>query len=46
MHAEWAELSASAATALEARRHEGGRIVAVGTTAARTLETAAAAENL
>jgi S-adenosylmethionine:tRNA ribosyltransferase-isomerase len=42
MHAEWAELSPVAATALEARRREGGRIVAVGTTATRTLETAAA----
>ena len=32
MHAEWAELSASAAVALEMRRCEGGRVVAVGTT--------------
>jgi S-adenosylmethionine:tRNA ribosyltransferase-isomerase len=46
MHAEWAELTSSAATTLEARRREGGRIVAVGTTAARTLETAAAGGNL
>ena len=46
MHAEWAELNSSAATTLEARRREGGRIVAVGTTAARTLETAAAGGNL
>jgi S-adenosylmethionine:tRNA ribosyltransferase-isomerase len=43
MHAEWAELSATAAATLETRRREGGRIVAVGTTAARTLETASAA---
>jgi S-adenosylmethionine:tRNA ribosyltransferase-isomerase len=41
MHAEWAELPSLAATTLEARRREGGRIVAVGTTATRTLETAA-----
>jgi S-adenosylmethionine:tRNA ribosyltransferase-isomerase len=41
MHAEWAELPYLAATTLEVRRREGGRIVAVGTTAARTLETAA-----
>ncbi len=41
MHAEWADLPASAVATLEARRSEGGRIVAVGTTAARTLETAA-----
>jgi S-adenosylmethionine:tRNA ribosyltransferase-isomerase len=42
MHSEWAELSALAADELSARRARGGRIVAVGTTAARTLETAAA----
>jgi S-adenosylmethionine:tRNA ribosyltransferase-isomerase len=42
MHAEWAELSAAAARALRARREAGGRVVAVGTTSARTLETAAA----
>ena len=42
MHSEWAELSAGAAEALSARRARGGRIVAVGTTAARTLETATA----
>ena len=41
MHAEWAELSPSTAQALNASRAAGGRIVAVGTTAARTLEAAA-----
>ena len=41
MHAEWAELSAEAVGMLEERRGQGGRIVAVGTTSARTLETAA-----
>ena len=41
MHAEWAELSSLAAETLRSRRQTGGRIVAVGTTAARTLETAA-----
>jgi S-adenosylmethionine:tRNA ribosyltransferase-isomerase len=46
MHAEWAELSAAAASVLEARRRDGGRIVAVGTTTARTLETAATAGKL
>lgn len=45
MHSEWAELSAGAAEALRARRARGGRIVAVGTTTARTLETAAAEGN-
>ncbi len=42
IHSEWAELSAGAAEELGTRRARGGRIVAVGTTAARTLETAAA----
>jgi len=42
MHAEWAELSAQVVATLESRRAEGGRIVAVGTTSARVLETAAA----
>jgi S-adenosylmethionine:tRNA ribosyltransferase-isomerase len=42
MHAEWAELPAEAVGVLEQRRGQGGRIVAVGTTSARTLETAAA----
>ena len=42
LHAEWAQLSAQAITTLEARRQAGGRIVVVGTTAVRTLETAAA----
>jgi len=41
MHSEWAELSAGTATKLNARRAAGGRLVAVGTTAARTLESAA-----
>ena len=41
MHSEWATLSEHTARALNACRAGGGRIVAVGTTAARTLETAA-----
>jgi S-adenosylmethionine:tRNA ribosyltransferase-isomerase len=41
IHAEWGELSAQAVATIEARRAEGGRIVAVGTTSARVLETAA-----
>lgn len=40
MHAEWAALSDETARVLNERRARGGRIVAVGTTAARTLETA------
>ena len=42
LHAESAELSPEVADALNRRRAGGGRIVAVGTTSARTLETAAA----
>jgi S-adenosylmethionine:tRNA ribosyltransferase-isomerase len=41
LHGEWAELTESAVRTLMARRAAGGRIVAVGTTSARTLETAA-----
>jgi len=42
MHAEWGEVSADTAAALNKVRAAGGRIVAVGTTALRLLETAAA----
>jgi S-adenosylmethionine:tRNA ribosyltransferase-isomerase len=42
MHAEWGSLSAGTASALEDVRARGGRIVAVGTTALRLLESAAA----
>jgi S-adenosylmethionine:tRNA ribosyltransferase-isomerase len=41
LHAEWAELRTIAAQRLNEQRSRGGRIVAVGTTSARTLETAA-----
>jgi S-adenosylmethionine:tRNA ribosyltransferase-isomerase len=41
MHAEWAELDAAMATSLNAARAEGRRLVAVGTTTVRVLETAA-----
>jgi S-adenosylmethionine:tRNA ribosyltransferase-isomerase len=41
MHAEWGEITAAAAASLNAARRAGGRIVAVGTTALRLLETAA-----
>ncbi len=41
MHAEWCEISAQTAAALNAIRARGGRIVAVGTTALRLLESAA-----
>jgi S-adenosylmethionine:tRNA ribosyltransferase-isomerase len=42
MHAEWTELSSSVVKELNARRTAGGRIVAVGSTCARALETASA----
>jgi S-adenosylmethionine:tRNA ribosyltransferase-isomerase len=41
MHAEWGEVPAAVADALNATRAKGGRIVAVGSTALRLIETAA-----
>jgi S-adenosylmethionine:tRNA ribosyltransferase-isomerase len=41
IHSEWCEVTAEAAEAVAACKARGGRVVAVGTTAARTLETAA-----
>ena len=41
MHAEWGEIGAKTAAAVNAARRSGGRVVAVGTTALRLLETAA-----
>ena len=40
MHSEWCELSESTAKELSVARNKGGRIVAVGTTSLRTLESA------
>ena len=40
MHAEWAELPAATVEAIAATRAAGGRIVAIGTTVVRTLESA------
>jgi S-adenosylmethionine:tRNA ribosyltransferase-isomerase len=42
MHAEWGTISSTTADALNAARARAGRIVAVGTTALRLLESAAA----
>jgi S-adenosylmethionine:tRNA ribosyltransferase-isomerase len=42
MHAEWGRISRATADALNAARASGGRIVAVGTTALRLLESAIA----
>jgi len=44
MHAEWGEVAPETAQALNAARAAGGRIVAVGTTALRLIETAAAGD--
>jgi S-adenosylmethionine:tRNA ribosyltransferase-isomerase len=40
MHSEWAEISQSGAEAINGARDAGGRIVTVGTTSLRTLESA------
>jgi S-adenosylmethionine:tRNA ribosyltransferase-isomerase len=44
MHAEWGRIDAATASALNSVRSQGGRIVAVGTTSLRLLESAADAE--
>jgi S-adenosylmethionine:tRNA ribosyltransferase-isomerase len=44
MHAEYGEVSAAAAAAIAAARLAGGRIVAVGTTSLRLVESAARAD--
>lgn len=41
LHAEWGEVTGAAAEAINAARTAGGRIVAIGTTALRLLESAA-----
>jgi S-adenosylmethionine:tRNA ribosyltransferase-isomerase len=40
MHSEWGEISEAAAAEMNATRSQGGRLVAVGTTVTRLLETA------
>ena len=42
MHAEWGEIRAETAAAINSARSRGGQVVAVGTTSLRLLETAAA----
>jgi S-adenosylmethionine:tRNA ribosyltransferase-isomerase len=41
IHTEWCELNAETAAQINATRRAGGRIIAVGTTSVRTLESAA-----
>ncbi len=42
MHSEWLQVSAKTVAAVKQTRQDGGRIIAVGTTSVRSLETAAA----
>ncbi|MCS0496968.1 tRNA preQ1(34) S-adenosylmethionine ribosyltransferase-isomerase QueA [Ancylobacter sp. MQZ15Z-1] len=44
MHAEWGEVSAETAAALNAVKARGGRVVTIGTTATRLIESAASPE--
>jgi S-adenosylmethionine:tRNA ribosyltransferase-isomerase len=46
MHAEWLEVDEAACARIRAARAAGGRVVAVGTTSVRSLETAAAAGSI
>ena len=46
MHSEWCEVSAKLVDRLHAARTSGGKIIAVGTTVARSLEAAAASGEL
>ena len=45
IHSEWCEVTVAAAASLNRARAAGGRVVAVGTTAVRALETAARASS-
>jgi S-adenosylmethionine:tRNA ribosyltransferase-isomerase len=44
VHAEWGSVTAATAAALNAARRAGGRVVAVGSTSLRLLESAADAD--
>jgi len=46
MHAEYVQVSASVCAQVQVARHRGGRVIAVGTTSVRALETAAAQGSL
>ncbi len=46
MHAEWGTIDAAAAAAVNEARAAGGRVVAVGTTSLRLLETAAGTDGV
>jgi S-adenosylmethionine:tRNA ribosyltransferase-isomerase len=44
MHAEWGEITAAAAAAVNAAKDQGGRVIAVGSTVLRLVEAAAGGE--
>ena len=44
IHSEWCELSQETADAINETRERGGRVIAVGTTSVRTLESAASGQ--
>ena len=46
MHAEWGEIDAAVADRLNAARAAGGRVIAVGTTSLRVIETATGADSI
>jgi S-adenosylmethionine:tRNA ribosyltransferase-isomerase len=46
MHSEWCEIGESAVRTIQEARGHGGRVIAVGTTSVRTLETVAASGEL
>ncbi|EMD82705.1 tRNA preQ1(34) S-adenosylmethionine ribosyltransferase-isomerase QueA [Pacificimonas flava] len=46
MHSEWGEIAPDAAERLNAARRAGGRLIAVGTTSLRLLESAAGADGM
>jgi S-adenosylmethionine:tRNA ribosyltransferase-isomerase len=46
MHAEWGEITLKTASAINLARSKGGRIIAVGTTALRLLESAVSSSGL
>ena len=46
MHSEWFDIPAATVTAVAAARERGGRVVAVGTTTLRALESSAASDGV
>lgn len=46
IHSEWCEVTAETAALINQTKENGGRVIAVGTTSVRTLESAAAASSL